>query len=76
MNSNNSVVIYAQVACRMAADKSSKYGDGSWGWIKFSKFYAGDDYIKTGTMAIKDDNVTFPNAYGASVKASRFAATT
>ena len=69
MNSDNFAVIEASAYCKIEADHQSKYGDGgSWGWIKFGKFYPGDDYIKTGVMTTIDDHVTFANQYGAQVK--------
>ena len=68
MNSSNSKLIEAEVACRMGAERKSRFGDGSWSWVKFGRFSGGDDYIKTGRLRMKDVNVTFPTGQGGQVR--------
>jgi hypothetical protein len=58
---------HAGYECMSEANKLAKYGDPKWSWnpYKFSVFYKGDDYVKTGILRIVDKEVQFQNGFGA-----------
>lgn len=55
----------AQVACKIRADDSAKYGAPEWPWLVFSSFLPGADAPKVGILTLIEKDAKFSNAFGA-----------
>ena len=63
-----------QVACRIAAIETAKYGTPTWPFVPFQGFTEGKTYIESGLVVAIEPEAKFPNATGAMVR-SRVACT-
>jgi hypothetical protein len=64
-NSVNQDFQDATVPCKMAAEKSARYGAPKIPWNGFHSFLTGNDYVKTGRIVRIDKNSEFQNGFGA-----------
>ena len=63
-----------QVACRIAAIETAKYGTPTWPFVPFQGFTEGKTYVESGLVVAIEPEAKFPNATGAMVR-SRVACT-
>ena len=63
-----------QVACRIAAIETAKYGTPTWPFVPFQGFSEGKTYVESGLVVVIEPEAKFPNATGAMVR-SRVACT-
>ena len=57
-----------QVACRIAAIETAKYGTPTWPFVPFQGFSEGKTYVASGEVVAIEPEAKFPNATGAMVR--------
>jgi hypothetical protein len=68
MINNYGKMYYAKAACKIAVNKSARFGEPDWSWVPFGKFYPGNEYPRTGVVKIADDDVKIRNAFNTPVR--------
>jgi hypothetical protein len=70
VNNNRSVRIDAKAACTTAANERARYGTPVWPSGSFDQYIPGNDYITTGRMVLREDDVKFQNGFGVLARTS------
>jgi len=56
-----------EVDCKIAAEKSARYGSPKWPWFAFGSFFKGSNYVQTGRVVAVEPDAQFQNGFGAYV---------